>query len=208
MAKQSETHDECSALPATGQRARELGAALYFTGKRCTRGHLSPRYSSSGNCVECIGESRGRAIRTGLVRRVSEENQRRASAAASLGHRTYKATDPCPRGHYERFINNGNCSLCHYETWQRRRHQAKWRRVEKLYGLTEETFLLLVSAQGGACGLCAEPISGSGIHVDHCHATGKVRALLCGPCNQGIGLLRESPELLAKAIDYLRRHGK
>lgn len=30
------------------------GLPRYFTGKICNRGHLSERYTSDGNCVECI----------------------------------------------------------------------------------------------------------------------------------------------------------
>lgn len=44
--------------------------------------------------------------------------------------------------------------------------------------------------------------------VDHDHTTGKVRGLLCHQCNKAIGLFRESPEVLKKAIVYLKRHGR
>lgn len=43
----------------------------------------------------------------------------------------------------------------------------------------------------------------SGLRVDHCHDTGKVRGLLCVTCNAGIGYLKDSPQLLRKAVDYL-----
>jgi hypothetical protein len=39
--------------------------------------------------------------------------------------------------------------------------------------------------------------------VDHCHSTGKVRGLLCDPCNKALGLFKDSPELLNSAIKYL-----
>lgn len=42
--------------------------------------------------------------------------------------------------------------------------------------------------------------------VDHCHASGKIRGLLCDLCNRGIGHFNDSVELLYKAIKYLELH--
>jgi hypothetical protein len=39
--------------------------------------------------------------------------------------------------------------------------------------------------------------------VDHCHITGRVRALLCQACNTGIGKLKEDPALIRKSADYV-----
>jgi hypothetical protein len=44
------------------------------------------------------------------------------------------------------------------------------------------------------------------LFVDHNHRTGKVRELLCTNCNAGFGYFKESPEILANAIDYAIRH--
>lgn len=44
--------------------------------------------------------------------------------------------------------------------------------------------------------------------VDHCHKTDKVRGLLCMGCNQGIGNMKESVEILSSASKYLLRHKK
>jgi hypothetical protein len=41
------------------------------------------------------------------------------------------------------------------------------------------------------------------LSVDHCHTTGRVRGLLCSLCNKAIGLLKDSPERLRAAINYL-----
>jgi len=40
-------------------------------------------------------------------------------------------------------------------------------------------------------------------HVDHDHITGKVRGLLCSPCNTGLGMFQENAQLFLKAIQYL-----
>ena len=43
--------------------------------------------------------------------------------------------------------------------------------------------------------------------IDHDHATGKVRSILCFHCNVGIGMLRESEFNLARAAAYLKWTG-
>ena len=44
---------------------------------------------------------------------------------------------------------------------------------------------------------------GGRFHIDHDHSTGKVRGLLCTACNMGLGLFKDDPEMLLRAIDYL-----
>jgi hypothetical protein len=39
--------------------------------------------------------------------------------------------------------------------------------------------------------------------VDHCHATGKVRGLLCHNCNRALGLMQDNIENIKRAADYL-----
>jgi hypothetical protein len=39
--------------------------------------------------------------------------------------------------------------------------------------------------------------------IDHCHATGKVRGILCSSCNRGIGFLKDNPKFLMAAVKYL-----
>ena len=76
--------------------------------------------------------------------------------------------------------------------------------LEYRYGITQEQYAALVKAQGGACSICGKVPQK--LHVDHNHKTGKVRELLCHSCNTAIGHLKESPELLMKAIAYLEKH--
>lgn len=61
-------------------------------------------------------------------------------------------------------------------------------------------------AQGDCCAICQVPFDGPGAcAVDHDHATGKVRGMLCGRCNRAIGLLRDDPEIMRQAADYIER---
>lgn len=72
----------------------------------------------------------------------------------------------------------------------------------KKYGVTVEEYETIRESQGGGCALCGATPAGN-LHVDHDHETGRVRGLLCRPCNTGLGLLRESAELLLKAAAYI-----
>lgn len=74
-----------------------------------------------------------------------------------------------------------------------------------LYGLSDEDFALMVQKQGGTCLLCLRPF-GADLPpcIDHCHATGKVRGILCRGCNTGLGSFREDHAALARAAAYIQ----
>ena len=80
-----------------------------------------------------------------------------------------------------------------------------------VYGVPPQQYAGMLDEQGHACAICgstewAGPGRGSGKpHVDHNHATGKVRSLLCGYCNLGIGHFHDDPEKLRAAARYLER---
>ena len=73
------------------------------------------------------------------------------------------------------------------------------------YGLTSEQFEDMRLAQEGRCAICRIEALPR-LHIDHNHKTGKVRGLLCGNCNKGIGLLRDNPDFLQSAMEYLQRY--
>ena len=78
-------------------------------------------------------------------------------------------------------------------------------RVKAMYGIEPAEYLEMCNSQQGKCAICGnEPTTQRGLHLDHCHDTGQVRGLLCHGCNTGLGAFSDDPELLAKAITYLR----
>jgi hypothetical protein len=80
--------------------------------------------------------------------------------------------------------------------------------LKRKYGITEEQFRALLSAQGSRCRICDLQLRVAGpretlAHVDHDHATGVIRGILCRHCNSAVGYLRDSPERARRAADYL-----
>ena len=74
------------------------------------------------------------------------------------------------------------------------------------YGVTSDDYWMILEHQSGSCALCrtAPPPDGY-LVVDHCHQTGKVRGLLCSPCNLLIGNGRDSdPNYYLRIAAYLK----
>jgi len=85
--------------------------------------------------------------------------------------------------------------------WALRRKQGK---LLRQYGLTFKQYEAMLTACGGRCQICGGEPNGHGqLHVDHCHETGKVRGLLCGSCNMGLGNLGDNAASLRRALEYL-----
>ena len=77
-----------------------------------------------------------------------------------------------------------------------------------LYGITPAQYDAMLEAQGHACASCFSDEWGgkTGVpHVDHDHATGEVRGLLCSGCNHAIGHAKDDPARLRQMADYLER---
>jgi hypothetical protein len=74
------------------------------------------------------------------------------------------------------------------------------------YGMTMEEYRERVDAQGGRCAICGDEPEGDRLHVDHSHATGAVRDLLCRPCNHALGNAKDDPARLLAMLAYLERH--
>lgn len=87
--------------------------------------------------------------------------------------------------------------------------------LRRTYGMTDQQFAELLAKQDGRCAICGRDKATNEVlapgrkpksmSVDHCHATGKVRGLLCAACNRAIGLFKDDPTLCEAAAAYLRR---
>jgi len=82
-------------------------------------------------------------------------------------------------------------------------HVQRGQRVAKKYGITSTDYIRMMVVQDFRCPICEEEVEQ--FVVDHDHKTGAVRGLLCGPCNTGLGMFKDSTRRLAMAQNYLRR---
>jgi hypothetical protein len=56
------------------------------------------------------------------------------------------------------------------------------------------------------CGITEDEM-GKKLDVDHCHSSGKVRGVLCNPCNNVLGTAKDNIDILKAAITYLEING-
>jgi len=96
----------------------------------------------------------------------------------------------------------------HRKTWHDRRDRHHLGKVRARYGIEPSDYLALINAHGGRCAICkGAPTRTGRLHVDHDHATGQIRGLLCDSCNLGLGKFGDSPDRLRAAIAYLGQSG-
>lgn len=98
------------------------------------------------------------------------------------------------------------CLPCHNVRGRESREKAGGARTYHLtrrYGISAAEADLMLEAQDGVCAVCR---SAPAVHVDHDHATGAVRALLCFNCNGGLGQFKDDPGLLHLAAFYVEHH--
>jgi hypothetical protein len=85
---------------------------------------------------------------------------------------------------------------------------AKTKLIKK-YNLTAEQRDMMVLKQNNRCAICNDLFGDSRrTHIDHCHNTNKVRAILCQLCNTALGSFKDDVKILQNAIDYLEHHVK
>jgi hypothetical protein len=94
-----------------------------------------------------------------------------------------------------------SCDRCHLDTIKKHYRRNTLRRV---FGLSLEEYDGLLKSQEGGCAICGRTTE-IALAVDHDHATGSVRGLLCRECNLGLGNFMDDPALLDAASSYLRK---
>lgn len=91
------------------------------------------------------------------------------------------------------------CKTCKTakQRWRAQGFECSWALYDSMF-----------KAQGGVCAICAGPQAGfrKRFNVDHDHATGKVRGLLCHSCNVSLGHFGDDTAMLRKAIAYVEAH--
>lgn len=84
-------------------------------------------------------------------------------------------------------------------------------KLKRAYGLTPAEYYEILAQQNGGCAICGSRTPGGMtmkrndpiFAVDHCHATGKVRGLLCDKCNHALGLINDNSTIAMNMAKYL-----
>jgi len=92
--------------------------------------------------------------------------------------------------------------------WCKACSRAAWR--ERAWGITQEQFDRIISAQGGGCGICRTPLDIDGHRaealtrfcVDRA-ADGTVQGFLCTDCHRGLRGFGRDVDRLRRAMDYV-----
>lgn len=104
------------------------------------------------------------------------------------------------------------CKVCQniYAQIKRQKDDGRSRNysLQRDHGISHEEYLQMLESQGGRCMICNTDKPHRSLYfkhfaIDHCHKSGKIRALLCNSCNTGIGHFNDDSDLLKKAINYL-----
>lgn len=88
-----------------------------------------------------------------------------------------------------------------YNATPERKRKGRDAYYQRTYGISADEFDLLLEKQGGVCAICAGP---DPKHLDHDHATGEIRGILCVNCYHGLGKFFDDVDLLERAVAYLR----
>lgn len=104
----------------------------------------------------------------------------------------------------DRLGSQGVCRECRTPRVERSWEQTLLQ--ETKFGILTWEQLALDALSGNECAICTGPDPHRAVlHTDHCHSTGLVRGLLCGPCNRGLGACDDEITTLMNAAMYLRR---
>jgi len=109
--------------------------------------------------------------------------------------------------------NNEKTNNWRKKNLERYKQQQKKKGYKLKYKITLAMVAALVAKQNYKCAICQlvcawspqpnPPGAKNFLCVDHDHATGKVRGMLCNSCNNGLEKFKDDPALLLAAIRYL-----
>lgn len=116
----------------------------------------------------------------------------------------WNGNTPPPR-YWRPAPNPGPRCSTHWRTEVNRRKAATHdKRVQATYGLEPGEYDRLYEFQGGRCALCRRARGmAKKLAVDHDHATGAPRGLLCSVCNRLLGHARDQIGFFRRCIVYL-----
>jgi hypothetical protein len=112
-----------------------------------------------------------------------------------------------PNGHYQR--NREQVIAYQKARYVKDKEGSLAYHRQRKYGVTPEQVAQMLYYQDGGCAVCGHIPSEKdkkGLGLDHCHATGKVRGLLCVRCNAALGMINDSVDILSKLIIHVQKY--
>lgn len=185
----------------TCNRCRPLRAAWFYEKRRS-----DPAWAERSLEVAAGSRARDRARRAEDPEYAEQVRERRRERTRAWRRRQ--------GGFVKGDLVTAECATCsadfEYEFKGRRRGRCDpcWKYAQEYarYGLTgPEVAELLQQTSCEICGSTDPRRKDGRFRIDHCHATGKVRGVLCHPCNIAIGLMQDQPNVLRAAAAYLER---
>ena len=172
----------------------------------CKRGHLMAetrrQYGRSTCCAECMKITAGEYYATYKDQRVKSQRRYYEANREKVIERTRRHREKNP----EKW--QAYAKQWHQDNIVRRKQYYLKNILKKQYGLTVEQYQAMLAAQHGVCAICKKPPTKRRLDVDHDHADGHVRQLLCERCNKGLGCFEDSLQLLETAVRYMRKHSQ
>jgi hypothetical protein len=168
-------------------KKNQHGPTIYPDGALCCTGHP---HLGLGLCASCY-QLRAAHLRGAATTQV--ERLERAIQIAN-GHADRKREVARARAVARKNKNS-----------KKRKVAAGWRwaSIKSRYGIDQQGYENLLKSQGGGCAICGISAEEKQLYVDHCHATGRVRGILCPKCNTAVGYIETCPpETVGKILAY------
>ena len=164
--------------------------------KKCkTKKDLSSFPKEKGHyrhaCKECRNEDKRKKYKT-RKEIINEQNKKSY----------YKHKEERLKKYRENYANDPEFYRNKAKQWRKNNFKAyKSRQLKNSVGISFELYEKLLTDQKNKCRICTRKVKV--LCVDHCHSTGKIRGLLCGNCNLGLGNFKDNKLRLKNAIKYL-----
>jgi len=126
----------------------------------------------------------------------ANSDKARRSAIRSSQRSYKKNRDEVLMKQRERYANNSNSASNAYAY-----------RIARKFGITYQDYMDMLEKQNNKCAICETDMSIKKLVIDHDHKTGKIRGLLCNPCNTAIGSLGDSLKNINNAAKFLKACG-
>jgi hypothetical protein len=176
--------------------------------RTCNAARVHASYIAAGparviTCGNCGGQAK---VRNPRAMYCSDRCKTRAAEKRRTEKADQRGPRPCDKCGTPVLTRVGKavCESCRVD--RRDGAERDRRRTLRKYGITEADWDRMLTEQGGRCAICRTDTPGGRgerWHIDHSHATDKVRGLLCHNCNVGIGNFQDAPALLRSAAAYL-----